>query len=256
VKDPVTGTLHAKESEVWGPIAYMETTTSMRLNPENTSRCFEIMLDESPEQTRRVHERQKVLKSLARLSAGNTRQDVLERHHHAQRLLEKVPVVIPYVQLLTFPDQWLRTRRDHDRFLHLIEVLAFLHQHQRPVKTHHGMNYIEATASDYRWAYFLANRVLSQSMDELSRWARELFSHFERTKPKEGLSRRELREALRWPDRRTREALEELVELEFLEVLRGANNRYTFQLAGIQGHTRATVGLLHPDELATLWETQ
>ena len=27
-----------RENEVWGPIAYMETTTSLRLNPENTSR--------------------------------------------------------------------------------------------------------------------------------------------------------------------------------------------------------------------------
>lgn len=253
VKDPVTGQLHAKENVVLGPIAYWETTTSLYLNPENTSRCFEIPLDESPEQTRRIHERQKALKTLEGLAGSENRGKIVERHHCAQRLLEKTAVVIPYVHLLTFPDNWLRTRRDHDRFLHLIEVLAFLHQFQRPRKQHQNREYIEATVSDYRWAYFLASRVLSQSMDELTRWARELLTHVERARPKEGLTRRELRETLQWPDRRTREALDELVELEFLEVNKGANNRYSFHLASGQASSRATIGLLHPDELETIW---
>jgi hypothetical protein len=64
VKDPGTGRLFTRRNEVRGPIAYLETTTNLRLNPENTSRCFEIPLDESPEQTRRIHQRQKVLKGL------------------------------------------------------------------------------------------------------------------------------------------------------------------------------------------------
>ena len=92
---------------------------------------------------------------------------------------------------------------------HLIEVLAFLHQHQLPTKTYQGISYIEANIKDYRWAYFLASRVLSQSMDELSRWARELLTWFEAQNPN-WITRRELREGLHWPDRRTREASEEL----------------------------------------------
>jgi DNA primase catalytic core len=252
IKDPTTGQLQPKENEVWGPIAYMETTTSMHLNPENTSRCFEIPLDESPEQTRRIHLRQKALKSVERLSATDTREKIQQRHHHAQRLLESVPVVIPYVHLLTFPDQWLRSRRDHDRFLHLVEVLAYLHQFQRPRKSHHGVEYIEATTADYRWAYFLAHRVLRNSMDELSRWARELLTVFETEQPV-WPTRRELRERLQWPDRRTREALEELIELEHLEVQRGPNNQMSFQLSAYPGIIRASQGLLPPDELDGLW---
>jgi len=251
VKDPATGQLHTRENEVLGPIAYIETTTSLRLNPENTSRCFEIPLDESPEQTRRIHQRQKALKSLERLSVSDTREKIQERHHNAQRILENVPVVIPYVHLLTFPDQWLRSRRDHDRFLHLIEVLAFLHQFQRPRKVHHGVEYIEATTRDYRWAYFLAHRVLRNSMDELSRWGRELLTYFETEQPV-WPTRRELREKLGWPDRRTREALEELVELEYLELQRGPNNQLSFLLAGNPGTQTGQV-LLSPDELEGRW---
>ena len=76
----------------------------------------------------------------------------------------------------------------------------------------------------------------------------------ERTRPKEGLTRRDLRETLQWPDRRTREALEELVELEFLEVNKGANNRYSFHLAVGGSSSRATTGLLPPDELERIWD--
>lgn len=253
VKDPATGQLLVKENEVLGPMAYMETTTSLRLNAENTSRCFEIPLDESPDQTRRIHERQKALRGLARLSAGDSREDIARRHHHAQRLLENVPVVIPYVEKLTFPDQSLRTRRDHDRFLTLIEVIAFLHQHQRPRKQHQDVEYIEATLADYGWAYFLAHKVLRNSLDELSRWGRELLTFFEREKPS-WITRRELREGLCWPDRRTREALDELTDQEYLEVQRGANNLYSFQLAAASsGTSRISIGLLTPEELARQW---
>ena len=140
----------------------------------------------------------------------------------------------------------------HRGHLHLIEVLAFLHQHQRPQKLHHGAKYIEATVSDYRWAHFLAHKVLRHSLDEVSRWARELLTFFE-TRTPSWITKRELREGLDWPDRRTREALDELVELEFLEVQRGANNQYSFQLAGTSGNSRAAMTLLHPDELDGLW---
>ncbi len=256
VKDPVTGLLQPRENEVWGPIAYMETTTCLHLNPENTSRCFEIPLDESPEQTARIHERQKALKGLGQLTAGDTRQRILQRHHDAQRLLQPVPVVIPYAHLLTFPTVWIRARRDHDRFLHLIEALAYMHQFQRPRKLHEGVEYINATTSDYRWAYFLANRMLMQSMDELSRWARQMALFFEEVKPPDGLARCEVRQALKWPDRRVRESLDELVDLEYLEVVREANNRFIFHLSGLANGSPSTVSLLHPDELETLWQDE
>jgi DNA primase len=252
VKDPVTGNLLPRENEVHGPIAYLETTTNLRLNPENTSRCFEIPLDESPEQTRRVHARQKTLRGLGAAELRLEEECIKQLHHHAQRLLEPVWVVIPYVDLLTFPDRWLRTRRDHERFLCLIEVLAYLHQHQRPRKQHLGQEYIEATADDYRWAYFLANRVLQNSLDELTRWGRELLRFFE-DNPGTSLTRREVREALKWPDRRTLESLSELTNMEYLEVTKGASNLFFYQLSPLkQALCDNVLGLMPPDELERL----
>jgi DNA primase len=41
----------------------------------------------------------------------------------------------PYANRLTFLDDRTRTRRDHEKYLTLIDAIALLHQHQREVKT-------------------------------------------------------------------------------------------------------------------------
>jgi DNA primase len=51
------------------------------------------------------------------------------------RLLKPLAVVNPYADRLTFLDDRTRTRRDHEKYLGLIDIIALLHQHQRPVKT-------------------------------------------------------------------------------------------------------------------------
>ena len=101
------------------------------MNHENATRCFELMMDETEEQTRRIHERQRILRTERGLELRRQAEAITRRHWNAQRLLEPLPVVIPFADRLSFPSSWMRTRRDHARFLNLIEVSAFLHQHQR-----------------------------------------------------------------------------------------------------------------------------
>ena len=59
-------------------------------------------------------------------------------------------MVNPYAERLTFLDDRTRTRRDHAKYLTLIEAIALLHQHQREVKavTRGGrtIEYIEVDA--------------------------------------------------------------------------------------------------------------
>ena len=261
IKDPVTGRMSTKEYEVKGPIAYLETTTSTSLNQENTSRCFEIPLDESSEQTKRIHQHQRRNRSLNGLNKVLSRDCIRRKHHNAQRLLEEVRVVIPYAEELVFPDRYLRTRRDHERFLSLIEVVAFLHQFQRKRRqtTVQGKQvaYIEATPEDYAVAYRLALKVLWVSLDELSRWARELVEWMKeqadghKAPGHVSWMRRDLRETLNWPDRRLREALSELVEMEYLHQKRGTpGNVFHYSLTEQTLAARGRrLGLLTPEEL-------
>ena len=176
VTDPLTGQLKTRHFEVQGPVAYLETTTSVQLNLENATRCFELFLDESTEQTLRIHQRQREARTLEGRRRQLAARAIRERHHQAQRLLESVKIVIPWVQLLRFPVRWLRTRRDHERFLCLVEAVAFLHQHQRLRGEMEGFSYIEATPDDYRLAYQLAAGVLRATFHELPRSARELWT--------------------------------------------------------------------------------
>lgn len=254
IKDPATGQMRTQEFEVEGPIAYLETTTDRHLNQENASRCFEIYLDETEEQTRRIHDRQRRARTLERLKKAD-QQAILERHHNAQRLLEEVKIVIPYVDHLTFPTKWLRTRRDNERFLCLIEASAFLHQFQRvrkSVRSPQGeVFYVEAALDDYRLAYELAKDVLGDTLHELSISAREALQAAS-SLGEGSFTRRDLRAALSWSQKRIHQAVHELLDMEYLTAVGGNDgkaHRYSVVLEGDQAQTNPVLGLLHPDTL-------
>ncbi len=177
------------------------------------------------------------------------------RHHNAQRMLTETNIGIPYVKHLTFPTRWLRTRRDNERFLCLIVVSAFLHQHQRSCRRLDGANgetfsYIEANLDDYRLAYELAKDVLRDTLHELSISARDLLEAA--SKLEGAFTRRELRNAIGWSQRRIHEGVRELLDMEYIAEVSGSNGRahqYTIVLNNGE-QPSPVVNLLHPDELA------
>ncbi len=218
VKNPETGKIVTQTMTVLGPIAYIETTTSPRLHEENATRCFEIYLDQTKEQTKLIHERQKQARTLEGLKRRDTVDKAILRHHNMQRLLRPMRVVIPFVHAVEFPADWLRTRRDHQRFLNLIEAVTFLHQHQREVKrTEEDLEYIEATVSDYRIAFELAQAVMGESLTEMKPPQREVLEACRRLQEERGdYTRRDVRESTGLPHRRCWELLEDLVDLEYM----------------------------------------
>ena len=57
IKDPQTGNMRTKVFTVEARAAFIEATTAQPVNHENATRCFELSMDESAEQTKRIHER-------------------------------------------------------------------------------------------------------------------------------------------------------------------------------------------------------
>ncbi len=190
VKDPQTGNMRTKVFTVEARAAFIEATTASSVNHENATRCFELQMDETEEQTRRIHERQRLLRTGRGLALRKEAEAITRRHWNAQRLLESLPVVIPFADRLSFPSSWMRTRRDHARFLNLIEVSAFLHQHQR-ARTAEGA--IVASLADYEAAYALAGEVLRETLTDVKRPLREAYQRIQ------GLARRGLGHAPRDP---------------------------------------------------------
>ena len=132
MKDPVTGQVKTETITVNGPISLAETTTKGDVNPENLSRSFVVGIDESEDQTRLIHDRQRTNYTVDGFLERRSLDRVTERHHFAQRLLEPVLVFNPYAEVLTFPASTLKTRRDHEKFLRLINAICFLYQQQLP----------------------------------------------------------------------------------------------------------------------------
>jgi 5S rRNA maturation endonuclease (ribonuclease M5) len=251
VKDPTTGNMRTKVFTVEARAAFIEATTASVVNHENATRCFELTMDESPEQTRRIHERQRLMRTERGLLLRQEAEGIVRRHWNAQRLLDPLPVVIPFADKLTFPSSWMRTRRDHARFLNLIEVSAFLHQHQRERRG----GAIVASLADYGVAYALAGEVLRDTLTDLRKPLREAYTRIRGLAERGGgtVSRREVRETLSEPDSTVRRWLAELVELEYLAVAeagrqgQGKTTRYS-----IVEQAAAPVrleGLLSPEEL-------
>jgi len=229
-KDPATGKMVTQEYHVEGPVMIFLTTTAIDLDEELQNRCLTLAVDESAEQTGRIHRLQRERRTLAGLIARAERQDVLKKLRNAQRLLQTVDVLNPYAPSLTFATARTRNRRDHEKYLTLIDAIALLHQHQRETRTlPSGQRFIEVTLDDIALANELAPEILGRSLDELPPQTRRLLGYIrELVKRKSGdakaastFSRRELRDHCGWSLTQVRVHLERLVELECLAIRHG-----------------------------------
>jgi hypothetical protein len=125
-KDAGTGRLVSQEYRVEGPVAIMMTTTAIDLDEELVNRCLVLTVDEGRDQTRAIHERQRRGQSLEAILQRQERERIVKVHQDAQRLLRPLPVVNPFSAELQFADHAVRTRRDHRKYLGLIEAVALL----------------------------------------------------------------------------------------------------------------------------------
>jgi DNA primase catalytic core len=235
-KDPATGNLVTHEYRVEGPVMIMLTTTAIEIDEELLNRCLVLTVDESREQTEAIHRLQRERRTLAGLVNGQRKHRLLAQHRHAQRLLRPLKVLNPYADRLTFLSDKTRTRRDHEKYLTLIDTIALLHQYQRVLRTAQQdgetIEYIEATLDDIEIANALAHEVLGRSLDELPpqtrrvlAWVIEMVKTHCATeqicRTQYRFSRRQLREYTGLSDTQLRVHLERLVELEYLLVHRG-----------------------------------
>jgi len=231
-KDPQTGKMVTQEYHVEGPVMIFLTTTAIDLDEELQNRCLTLAVDESAEQTQRIHRLQRERRTLAGLLAREQRKDVLKKLRNAQRLLQSLAILNPFAPSLTFATGRTRNRRDHEKYLTLIDAIALLHQHQREIRTLSGeQRYVEVTLDDIALANELAPEVLGRSLDELPPQTRRLLGYIRELmtgKRKErnaknvsAFSRKELRDVSGWSLTQVRVHLERLVELEYLAIRHG-----------------------------------
>lgn len=183
-KDDTSGELVTKEYRVEGPVMLFLTTTAIDIDEELMNRCLVLTVNETREQTKAIHAMQRKQQTLEGLLLNEDKKQLTELHRNAQQLIQPLLVANPFAEQLTFIDDKTRTRRDHMKYLTLINSIALLHQYQREIKTitYNGqvLEYIEVTPPDIKIANQLAHEVLGRSLNELPPQTLILLKHIQK----------------------------------------------------------------------------
>ena len=245
-KDLATGRLITQEYRVEGPVMIFLTTTALEVDEELLNRCLVLTVDETRAQTQAIHERQRRAQTLQGLVEAQERSALMRLHQNAQRLIKPLFVANPFAEELTFSDGQTRTRRDHMKYLTLIQSIALLHQYQRPTKSveHQGskIRYIEVTREDIALADRLSAEVLRPREDQLPPKTCELLEELAALVAAQAelqgldpgdvrFTRRQLRESTQLGDTQLKLHLGRLVEMEYLNVHRERHaQRFVYSL--------------------------
>ncbi len=245
-KDPTTGKLVTSEYHVSGPVMLCLTTTAIDIDEELLNRCLVLTINETAEQTAAIQGRQREARTLAGLKAQVRSDHILTAHRAAQTLLEPLAVVNPYAKDLTFASDRVRLRRDHVKYLALIDAIALLHQHQRKRRRAEvdgeTVEYIEVAPADIELANRLAHAVLGRSLDELPPQTRRVLASLDAWVTEQAASaciardavrftRRQVRQALGLSDTQLRVHLERLVTLDYVALHGGKpGQRFAYSL--------------------------
>jgi len=270
-KDQHTGRMETQEYHVEGPVMIFLTTTAIDIDEELQNRCLTLTVDESRAQTERIHTMQRQARTLEGLRLKKHRQNMLTLLRNVQRLLEPLDVVNPYADRLTFTAERTRTRRDHEKYLTLIDTIALLHQHQRErsqiaedgAQRSEDGTYITVTLDDIELANRLAPELLGRSLDELPPQSRRVYevckqivrSRMESDEIEQHLaffSRREVRDRLGWGITQVRTHLERLRDMEFIAARYGRpGSSFQYELlTDCSEHPAANhIGLLDVEKL-------
>ncbi|MBI1882890.1 MAG: hypothetical protein HYS08_01600 [Chlamydiae bacterium] len=274
-KDTRSGEWKTLTREFSARTPYIESSTKEKLNEENLNRCFELYLDESPEQTKRILEAQR--KSAAGLDqiSEEEKNKLKKLYQNAQKLLDAVEVKVPYELEVAIPHSpphqsavepkgdnerpgsltsskffgvgasWIRTRRDHERFLSLVKVIALVHQYQRkdnspaPSLKERGeengvMKRVTATKEDAQIAQALLRPILGELSCDLSKPIQNFYELLKKKVNEEAgaisvadfkFSRRDVRTWLGLPDHIVKRSMKALEELEYVILKRGSNTQ-------------------------------
>ena len=228
---------------VEGPVQLFLTSTSQTIDEELLNRCLVLAVDESREQTHAIQQLQRLLQSRSGLEKRRAASGLQALHRNAQRLLRPLVVTNDLDATLPFPCERTRHRRDHAKYLSLIQAIALLHQHQRTLHVDEsGTESIAVEPSDIALANRLIDKLLKQSNNELPPQSQRCLeslqgfvqSHCQRdrlTPPEFRFTRRSFREQSGWTDNQLRVHFQRLIDLEFLRVHRGRQGcTYLYEL--------------------------
>jgi len=244
--DPQSGEHTAETRETEGPAQFNLTEPTEGLNEEIINRCATMILDMSLEQTERIMEFQRLLHSPEGVLLKKNRETICDFYRHIQREIKPYPVLNQHSKHLSFNAKSHQARRDHQKYLTLLNCITLLNQHQREVVMRDGDLCVQTHVVDIALANFISRRIFARSLDDLAIQTRnfvtklvEYFIGYAKEKQIDfdqiWFYRKDMREITALSNTRVHEHAGRLVDFEYLTTRRDQNGiayRFLFEPEG------------------------
>ncbi|ALO13871.1 DNA primase [Salinivirga cyanobacteriivorans] len=220
------GNIRSAQRIVRGPMASICATTHGQIYEDNMSRMFIVAVDESSEQT------QKIMNYQSKTASGTIEKklevEAKEFLQNSIRMLKPLKVINPYADKIKLPPQAHKIRRLHELFLSFVKQVTLIHQYQRK-RDDRGR--IITEPEDLKTAVEIMFDSIFLKVDELDGSLRQFFEQLKayilaKENPQNyEFMQREIRHSLNLSKSATHRYLNNLLELEYLSVTGGYQNK-------------------------------
>jgi len=228
------GHIKAAYKIVYGPVASMACTTQGEIYEDNMSRCFLIAVDETRQQTQRIitYQNQKACGKIDVKQEEKATAFIC----HCVRLLKPYPVVNPYADKVSLPEEAQKIRRLNALYQSYVKQITLLHQYQRK-QDKEGR--LISEKEDLQIAAEIMFDSIVLKVDELDGSLRLFYEHLkDYVKVKGGetydsycFTQREVRQALKVSKTQLHRYINDLLDLEYIRQVGGyANRGYEYKI--------------------------
>jgi hypothetical protein len=232
--DPKTGEHTSDTREIEGPAQIIITEPLETISEEIINRSLLLILDMSLEQTKRIMDFQRFLKSPEGLALKKQKESICDFYQHVQRELQSLDVINTFSTYLTFNATSHQARRDHQKYLTLLDCLTILFQHQREKVYKDGKMYVKTHPIDIDLCNFISRYIFAHCLEHMPPqtvlFTNEVARHFMNEAKKKSMEfeqvwfyRKEAREITGLSNTRTHEHINRMVDHEILTWRRDQN---------------------------------
>ena len=230
--DPLTGEHTSVTNKKDAVVSFLLTSPKEGGDEEVDNRSVILTQDESENQTKRIQEVQRLFRSPEGVKLKREKERLVRFYNHVQKEIKPLTVVNPYSNHLSFKADNHRSRRDHEKYLILIECVSLLFQYQRE-QASDGRQIVKTHLIDIVLAHFLARRIFKATLDELPPQTRSFFKKVieylqAQAEAKEcdildiWITRKQLREFVKLSNTRVHEHISRLISYEYMSSKREA----------------------------------
>jgi DNA primase catalytic core len=261
--DPKTGEHTSDSREIEGPAQFIITEPVESLIEEIINRCVTLILDMSLAQTERIMDYQRLLHSPEGVTLRKQKEIICDFYRHVQREIQPLEVINTFSPYLSFNATTHQARRDHQKYLTLINTITLLNQHQREKIYKDGKLCVKTHPVDIAEANFLARRIFARALDELPIQTRNfveiLGKHYLQYAKENQVDfnqvwfyRKDARETTGLSNTRVHEHINRLVDFEYLTTRRDQNGiayRFLFEPSMERGFFTSLLKLVEMPEI-------